>query len=631
MLQAVERYRRDALIFFRRIVIDAVLTYFYDKRSISVADILYTINANISSLYPEAPEVERVSQAELSDDLDYLSALLDGGVFEYDEEGRIRYTRTAMFSGNRISRILLALLKVDSLRELPYMRPRVAKYTKVCCLDDLCDDQLVGHTMAKMRLPYARYISIRLDENADKEIWLYIFLKPESAPEPYTDKECISAAEPLSRGIESEMFMNLRNALSIDLSPLSGKNLTSCSSMFCNCEQLQNIDLTPLDTTRVTDMSAMFMACNALKTIEMSKIDTSHAKSISNMFSECISFKSIDLSTFNLRNCHTAESILEKCESLENVILPIFNNRKPINLAGLLCGCNSLTYLSLASDGEIRVNDFSETFRCINLKSLIFKDFKVCVNGSMMGMFRYSKSLEKIDLSTFSTYGVTDMSGLFDGCSSLRSVRFGHRFSTANVTDMSEMFSNCYQLEKLRFRQSDTSKVENMRSMFNNSGFKSLDLRTFDTSKVTDMSSMFENCEWLEKLKLDSFDTSEVKSMYRMFSGCTMLERLNIRNFNTSKVKNMAEMFCFCTKIKYLDLSNFDTSNVVNMNSMFKYCGLRSLILDNLNMLKVKDFEQMFYGCSNLESISLIGCSRYTIRKIKLALAEAEISPMLLL
>lgn len=59
---------------------------------------------------------------------------------------------------------------------------------------------------------------------------------------------------------------------------------------------------------------------------------------------------------------------------------------------------------------------------------------------------------------------------------------------------MSSMFSNCNSLSSLDVSSFDTSQVTNMSGMFRSiSGLSSLDISSFDTSKVTDMSSMFES------------------------------------------------------------------------------------------------------------------------------------------
>lgn len=86
------------------------------------------------------------------------------------------------------------------------------------------------------------------------------------------------------------------------------------------------------------------------------------------------------------------------------------------------------------------------------------------------------------------TTGITDMSDMFNGCTSLTSVSL---FDTSSVRKMANMFYNNKKLTSTPLF--DTSNVTNMYNMFYNcQGLTSIPL--FNTAKVTNMSSMFENC-----------------------------------------------------------------------------------------------------------------------------------------
>ena len=63
-------------------------------------------------------------------------------------------------------------------------------------------------------------------------------------------------------------------------------------------------------------------------------------------------------------------------------------------------------------------------------------------------MFDECKKLPNLDLSSFDTANVTDMSYMFYECSSLPNLDLSS-FDTGNVTDMDEAFSGCDQLDNL--------------------------------------------------------------------------------------------------------------------------------------------------------------------------------------
>lgn len=167
------------------------------------------------------------------------------------------------------------------------------------------------------------------------------------------------------------------------------------------------------------------------------------------------------------------------------------------------------------------------------------------------------------------------------------------------------MFDLCHSLTSLNVSSFNTSNVRDMSWMFRGcSSLTSLNLSSFDTSKVTDISIMFSDCSSLTSLNLSNFNTNKVTNMKQMFYGCSKLTSLNVSSFNTSNVTHMSNMFDGCSKLTSLNLSNFNTSNVTVMFDMFNGCSsLTSLNLSSFDMSKVTDTTNMFRGCSALTTI----------------------------
>ena len=241
-----------------------------------------------------------------------------------------------------------------------------------------------------------------------------------------------------------------------------------------------------------------------------------------------------------------------------------------------------------------------------------------------------SENATSVDLSSFNTSNVTDMSNMFSGCTSLTSVTFGDGFDTSNVTNMNSMFCRCSSLTSVTFGSKfDTSNVTDMGVMFwGCASLTSLDLSNFDTSNVTDMSSMFSGCNSLTSLDLSDFDASKVTNTLNMFGGCNGLkslkyfkktpskciglsrmgiESVDLSSWDASNVTDMSGMFSDCAKLTSVAFGdNFDTSNVTNMSDMFFNCyGLTSLDLSNFDTSNVTDMSYMFYMCNGLTSIDL--------------------------
>ncbi len=131
-------------------------------------------------------------------------------------------------------------------------------------------------------------------------------------------------------------------------------------------------------------------------------------------------------------------------------------------------------------------------------------------NGNMIYGNNIFQEIEELDLSTWDTYNVTDMAGMFRMCTKLKKINISN-FNTSNVTDMANMFDGCRNLT-------------------------SLDLSNFNTSSVTNMHDMFFDCYNLQSLNISSFNTENVTQIYNMFYHCASLEDVDFSNFSLKSV-----------------------------------------------------------------------------------------------
>ena len=208
---------------------------------------------------------------------------------------------------------------------------------------------------------------------------------------------------------------------------------------------------------------------------------------------------------------------------------------------------------------------------------------KVYLNEDSNNMFyrgygeQKIKNILDLDLSSFDTSKVTDMSYMFYGMSNLTSLNLSN-FDTSNVTKMYAMFSNMSNLTTLDLSNFNTSNITNTYKMFSGmSNLTTLNLSSFNTSQVTYMSSMFWGTSNLTTLDLSNFDTSKVTDMQYMFAGMSSLTMLDLSNFDTSKVTDMSSMFLlqddyvFNDKLEKIYVNNdFNTSRLTSFYDMFK-------------------------------------------------------------
>ena len=181
------------------------------------------------------------------------------------------------------------------------------------------------------------------------------------------------------------------------------------------------------------------------------------------------------------------------------------------------------------------------------------------------------------------------------------------KLDTSKVENMNSMFSGARGLTNLDIGKWDTSKVTNMRGMFLEArGLTNLDLSKWNTSQVTDMGYMFRGAEGLTNLDIGKWNTSQVTDMENMFEGASSLTNLDIGKWNTSKVTNMRWMFDGARGLTNLDIGKWNTSQVTTMESMFSGArGLTNLDIGKWNTSKVTSMRYMFHKASDLTNLDI--------------------------
>ena len=142
----------------------------------------------------------------------------------------------------------------------------------------------------------------------------------------------------------------------------------------------------------------------------------------------------------------------------------------------------------------------------------------------------------------------------------------------------------------------DVSNITSMRFMFYScEELKSTgDISKWDVSNVTDMSGMFAYCNYFNE-NLSYWDVSNVTNMAYMFTGCSNLNQ-DISRWNVSLVTDMSYMFFGCENFNQ-NISSWDVSKVADMCSMFKFCRSFNQDLSKWNISKVKNNILMFENC----------------------------------
>ena len=319
----------------------------------------------------------------------------------------------------------------------------------------------------------------------------------------------------------SNLFSNLTNVTSIDLSNLDTSGIAGMNGMFENDKVLTNIVFGDnFNTSNATNMTAMFRGCNNLTELDLRMFDTSNVRNMGNMFLNCTKLESLDLSMFDTSNV--------------------------MDMGGMFLNCTKLESLDLSSFDTSSITNFGKIFyHCTSLKSLNVSNFNTSNVTNFYDMFNGCSSLKELDVSGFDTSKAVIMGNMFSGCSSLESLDVSH-FNTSNVKTMSNMFSSLKcSLDLSNF---DTSNVDNLSQMFMYYKNERLDLSSFDTSKVTSTNHMFASSS-IEYIDLRNADFSNVTDYTNMFKGISkstiiyLKDTTGNRNFMNTNFNNITATY----------------------------------------------------------------------------------------
>lgn len=165
---------------------------------------------------------------------------------------------------------------------------------------------------------------------------------------------------------------------------------------------------------------------NILKSIVINNLDTSQVQSMEEMFS------------YN----HGLESVILGADSG-------FSTSNVTTMKKMFAWCNAVTALDLTSFRTSRVTDMTYMFwSCKKLTNIAgLRQFDTSQVTTMPCMFCDCSSMTSLDLSTFNTSHVTDMSGMFAIMKSLQTITVSDIFDVSNVTNSTNMFLDCSRLK----------------------------------------------------------------------------------------------------------------------------------------------------------------------------------------
>ena len=140
------------------------------------------------------------------------------------------------------------------------------------------------------------------------------------------------------------------------------KDIKDCSNMFMDCKNILTIDLSSFNTKNVKNMSGMFRGCQNLVSIDLTSFNTKKVDNMSYMFCNCINLNELNLSSFETENVINMHEMFYNCSNLSNIkISSSFDTRIVSDMKYIFSGCNrlgNLTYDGGSNNNQKLLEEF---------------------------------------------------------------------------------------------------------------------------------------------------------------------------------------------------------------------------------------------------------------------------------
>ncbi len=477
----------------------------------------------------------------------------------------------------------------------------------------------------------------------------------------------------------------------LDLSNFNTSNVKSMKRMFYDCKQLETVNVTSFNTEKTRTMYSMFERCESLTELDLTSFDLCgfayDSDGIQRMFCNCTKLRNIMVtSSFTIRTWPTGVSSTNNIVFLGATSLPNFNASdvsskrcKDISEEGYV------NYVAHGSDKWVEYQESTATlifhydrFKAYteatgkynfnsgnsvpewqgkDIKKVVFnKEMKKATPSScyhwfygmdklasiegldllntsevtnMAGMFHGCSLLESLDLSSFNTAKVTDMSNMLSSCTALKEVFAGENFVVANNMTSTAMFEGCTNLPGFDAGNVDAAKAKDLTvggylNFVNITGAPWVEYQedtrtlTFHYDKqrpyitatgkydFTYESNNWRNWQSTDPTKVvfcEEFSEVRPRTCVSWFQNKESLQTVEgMENLNTSEVMDMSRMFYSCSSLTSLDLTHSDTKKLIFTAYMLKGCSnLKNIYVSaDFSMQNVAASDNMFLECYSL-------------------------------
>ena len=290
------------------------------------------------------------------------------------------------------------------------------------------------------------------------------------------------ALNPYMNSNSGNMFRNLKNLTSLDLSEFDTKYTTYMHSMFYNCLKLSSLNISNFDTSNVINMGYMFGNCKKLVTLDLSNFDMSRVTSVEGMFNNF--GNPSELQTLKTPKVYPTDSNVK-------ITLP-------------------KTMIDASGNEYTEINNTNQT------------EIMLYTPATFIDGWKFNLRIKQLAGNQIQTYGVDD--------NNIRRIVRSNNLTIMPIDENVVSTTDSYTPIYVWFDSNDgtiyyyTEALNpymnaNAHSMFRQLvKVTSIDLGTINTSKATHMAAMFYASSSLTNLDLSTFDMSGITSSDKVAS-----------------------------------------------------------------------------------------------------------------
>lgn len=166
----------------------------------------------------------------------------------------------------------------------------------------------------------------------------------------------------------------------------------------------------------------------------------------------------------------------------------------------------------------------------------------------------------------------TDLSGLFEDCEKLESVKMGSIDKTC--TNLNNCFRGCKQLKQIEFAGLPNASTS-CEGMFQGcTNLENIIGGQLSSIASTTWKNAFNGCSKLEKIKLGFANNFNADGLEGTFNGCNSLDSINLSGLKNATLNSLDSTFYGCWSARYIILpKDITADDGISLQHTFEECG----------------------------------------------------------